>query len=569
VRLRTAVLAFVVGIAVFLTGVLASRPVSAIPAASIRILFDFGDGSYVWAAEPIGDPLATNATWHAVQSAASSNRITLDTAWSRDYGVGVLDVGGRHPPAGFVGLLQWNATSRKWQFAGTGISSLVVQDNDVIALYDAAFASPPSYSSRTPVPTPDHPWPSQEFRGDLSNSGVAGYAAPDSIQVVWDRDTGKREIGSTPAVADGRVFVTTMGWTVALDAVTGQILWNTSKARGFSSPAVFNNSVFVGTSNGTVVRLNLTDGALLWETRLLASTSFSGITSSPKVAYDRVFVGTFNETGGPGEAVALWEGNGSVAWRHPTGSIHYSSPAYSDGSVYVGVMGRYNTTSQVSFDPPYGVLSLDAATGQERWFFPTGGSVAASPAVAGPNLIAPAKDGTVYSLNRSTGALAWEASVDAGISSPAVFGDTVFVGGGSFGRPGRVVALNLVNGYLKWSFTPNGPVQSSITYAGGRVVFATNEDNGTVYALNAETGVPVWSFEPSPRDYILGSPVVADGVVYAPSDNGHVYALGPAGLDQNPQGSVGVVLIGGGILGAGILVGAVWILVRRRSRSGP
>src|SRR2546430_17592421 len=82
VRLRTAVLAFVVGIAVFLTGVLASRPVSAIPAASIRILFDFGDGSYVWAAEPIGDPLAMNATWHAVQRAASSDGITLYTAWT-------------------------------------------------------------------------------------------------------------------------------------------------------------------------------------------------------------------------------------------------------------------------------------------------------------------------------------------------------------------------------------------------------------------------------------------------------------------------------------------------------
>jgi len=387
--------------------------------------------------------------------------------------------------------------------------------------------------------------------------------------VRWDRDTGKREIGSTPAVADGKVFVTTMGWTVALDAANGQVLWNTSKAKGFSSPAVFNNSVFVGTSSGTIVRLNVTDGALLWETRLLASTSFSGITSSPKVAYDRVFVGTFNETGGPGEVVALWEGNGSVAWRHSTGSIHYSSPAYADGRVYVGVMGRYNTTSQVSFDPPYGVLSLDAATGTERWFFPTRGSVAASLAVAGPNLIAPAKDGSVYSLNRTTGALAWEASVDAGISSPAVFGDTVFVGGGTFGHPGRVVALSLVNGYLKWSYTPNGPVQSSITYAGGRVLFATNEDNGTIYALNAATGVRVWSFEPSPRDYILGSPVVADGVVYAPSDNGHIYALGPAGLDQNPLGSLGVVLIGGGILGAGILVGAVWILVRRRARSAP
>ncbi|TLZ96699.1 MAG: PQQ-like beta-propeller repeat protein, partial [Methanobacteriota archaeon] len=145
----------------------------------------------------------------------------------------------------------------------------------------------------------------------------------------------------------------------------------------------------------------------------------------------------------------------------------------------------------------------------------------------------------------------------------------VFVGGGAFGGPGRVVALNSLDGSVKWSFTPNGPVQSSLTYAGGRVVFATNEDHGTIYALDAATGALAWSFEPSPSDYILGSPVVADGVVYAPSDNGHVYALGQPLPDQNPLGSLGVVLIGGAIVGAGVVVGAVWILVRRRSRSGP
>jgi len=108
-----------------------------------------------------------------------------------------------------------------------------------------------------------------------------------------------------------------------------------------------------------------------------------------------------------------------------------------------------------------------------------------------------------------------------------------------------------------------------ITYAGGRIVFSTNEDHGTVYALDAVTGDLAWSFEPSPSDYILGSPVVADGVVYAPSDNGHVYALGPASPDQNPLGSVGVVLTGAAIVGAGVLVGVVWIVVRRRSQRGP
>src|SRR6267378_2988357 len=124
--------------------------------------------------------------------------------------------------------------------------------------------------------------------GHADPIGVAGSAAPDRIRVSWDRDTGKREIESTPAVASGKVFVTTMSWTLALDAANGHVLWNTTKAKGFSSPAVFNNSIYVGTSSGAIVRLNATDGALLWETRLLARTSFSGITSSPKVAYDRV-----------------------------------------------------------------------------------------------------------------------------------------------------------------------------------------------------------------------------------------------------------------------------------------
>src|SRR5947208_1967194 len=558
-------LAVAVGVAVLVTAGLGAWPVAGNPSVTVSILFDLGDGSYVWTTGTIPDPTATNATWLAVESAASANGLGLVTTWYPDYGVFINALGGR--PA-YVGVFGWNTTSHTWQLANVGLSKMVAQPGGTIAVYSGAYEST-SFALRRPVPTPDHPRPALEFRGDLSNSGVAGSAAPDRIRVSWDRDTGKREIASTPAVADGKVFVTTMGWTMALDAANGNVLWNTSKAKGFSSPAIFNNSVYVGTSGGTVVRLSVTDGALLWETRLLARTSFSGITSSPKVAYDRVFVGTFNETGGPGEVVALWEGNGSVAWRHATGSIHYSSPAYAEGAIYVGVMGLYNTTSQISFNPPYGVLSLDAVTGTERWFFPTGGSVAASPAALGPNLIATAKDGIVYALNRSTGALVWQTSVDAGISSPAVFGGTVFVGGGAFGGPGRVVALNSLDGSVKWSFTPNGPVQSSLTYAGGRVVFATNEDHGTIYALDAATGALAWSFEPSPSDYILGSPVVADGVVYAPSDNGHVYALGQPLPDQNPLGSLGVVLIGGAIVGAGVVVGAVWILVRRRSRSGP
>jgi outer membrane protein assembly factor BamB len=569
VKLISHAVAIVVG-ALLLIGCLSSKPVLANPAVEIRILFDFGDGTYVWANHTVADPAVTNATWLAVANAAQANGIPIASTWYPSFGVAILDVGNRHPPAGFVGLYEWNATAGGWDLTSVGISSLVVSEGDAIALYDAGFDSH-TFDVRQPVPTPDDPLPSVEFRGDLANSGASSSSVPGAVDPLWDRDTGVREIAATPAVAYGRLFVTTMHGLFALNARTGAILWTAPSARGFSSPAIFDHSVFVGTSNGTVVRLNASDGNVQWETRLLAYTLFSGITSSPKVAFDRVFIGTFNESGGPGEVVSLWANNGSVAWRHATGSVDYSSPAFADGTVYVGVMGTYNTTSQVTFDPPYGVLALNATTGEAKWFFPTVGSVAASPAIAGPRLIVPSKDGDVYAIDRESGTLAWNVSVDAGISSPAVFGGTVFVGGGSFGGDGRVVALDAASGALRWSSTPNGPVQASLTYADGKVIFATNAAHGRVYALDATSGGGVWSFEPSPAEYILGSPVVADGIVFAPSDNGHVYALGPslANPVPTPSSLSPWLYLGAPIAVVGVIAILVGFVVRRRSRRGP
>jgi outer membrane protein assembly factor BamB len=558
----------VAGVGLLAATILAPVHVAANPSVSIRILFELGDGTYVWADETIEDPAVTNATWHAVERAAAANGIAMETAWHPDFGVGIFGLGGRHPPAGFIGLFLWNGTLDGWEYALAGISSLVLGEGDVIALSNAGFASVPPWNAKTPVPTPDHPRPATEFRGDAMNSGIAGSSIPDRVRVVWEQDTGSREVGSTPAIAFGKVFVETMNRLVAMDVETGAILWTNHRARGFSSPAIFNHSVYVGTSNGTVIRLQEGTGATIWETRLLETTNFTGISSSPKVVYDWLYIGTFNESGGNGEVVALWEGNGTVMWRHPTPSVHFSSPAVADGTVYVGAMGLYNTTSQISFQPPFGVFALDAMTGEERWFFPTGGSVAASPAVVGPNLIVPSKDGTVYAINRSTGALVWESPVDAGISSPAVFGGTVFVGGGSFGSPGRVVALDAADGSVRWSFEPNGPVQSSITYAMGKIVFATNTARGTVYAINAATGSAAWSFEPSPAEYILGSPVVADGIVYVPSDNGHVVALGEAPAESRPM-TLGVVEIGSLIVAVAVVAGVVGFVLVRRRRPGP
>lgn len=499
-------------------------PARAVGPIAARILFDLGDGTYAWSLVTAPDPAAPNASWDATLAAAAAHGFSIEWGWFDCCGVAVFDVGNRNPPAGFVGLYVWNATAGTWEFADVGISSLVLRPGDSIAWYNAAFDAQ-TFEGRYPVASPDDPYPVLGFRGNLANLGTSDTNAPNGAVVLWDRDTGVAEIGSTPAVAYGRVYVTTMEGLFALDADSGQILWTNRLVKGFSSPFVFDGSLVVGGSDGRVYRVNALNGTERWNATILGQTGFSGITSSPKVYFDWAYVGTFNESGGPGEVAALWVSNGTIAWRHPTQSVHFSSPAVVDGTVYIGIVGRYNTTTQITFDPPYGLLALDARTGAERWSFPTGGSVAASPLVDESLVFVPAKDGVVYAIDRDTGGEVWRANVGAGVSSPAIKGDTLFVGGGAFGGSGRVVALNGSTGAIRWSFTPNGPVQASITYADGKIFFSTNTADGTIYALNASSGETVWTYTPSPTQFILGSPVVSDGILYAPSDNGHVYGI--------------------------------------------
>ena len=536
---------------------------------TVRFLFDLGDGTFAWANETIADPAALNATWEATLAGAARAGLTLQSSWYACCGIFISDMGDRSPPSGAVGLYVWNETSSRWDSAAVGISSLVLRDGDAVALSDNGF-DPVTFATLYPVPTPLNPYPAQEFRADFANTGASTSAAPGSIRVRWDQDLHLQEIASSPAVAYGRVYVLTLDGFFALDESNGTVVWSNPEIRGLSTPAVFNGTLLVGGSDGRVHAIDAGHGTERWNVTLLTAPQFSGVTSSPKLLFDTAYVGTFNETGGTGEVVALWATNGTLRWRHAApASISFSSPAIVDGTLYVGVIGLYNTTTQVTYDPPYGVLALDAATGAQAWFHATPASVAASPLVHGPEVIVPAKDGIVYALNATTGGVVWQADVAAGVSSPALVGSTVVVAGGSFGTGGRVSALDVGTGAVLWTFTPNGPVQSSVTAADGKVFFATNVANGTIYALNASSGGERWSYMPSPLQYILGSPVVADGAVFALSDNGHVYCFETMPVDSNPPAPVPwlpITLVSVGAVG-GVLVMIVWF--DRRRRRGP
>jgi len=117
----------------------------------------------------------------------------------------------------------------------------------------------------------------------------------------------------------------------------------------------------------------------------------------------------------------------------------------------------------------------------------------------------------------------------------------------------------------KWNVTLPGPVQSSPLLVDGHVIVATNSPQGTAYLLDAESGSILWSFTPSPADYILSSPVVADGRLFLASDNGIVYSFDcpSEGGTTTPStlGFTGITVLVA-VIGAAVI--AVVFIPRRR-----
>ncbi len=85
------------------------------------------------------------------------------------------------------------------------------------------------------------------------------------LSLKWSYTTGG-EVYSSPAVANGVVYVGSVNGTVyALDAKTGAKVWNYATGdQIYSSPAVANGVVYIGSWDNNVYALNAKTGAKLW-----------------------------------------------------------------------------------------------------------------------------------------------------------------------------------------------------------------------------------------------------------------------------------------------------------------
>lgn len=341
-----------------------------------------------------------------------------------------------------------------------------------------------------------YPWPT--IRHDLSGTGYSTSPAPHVAKLLWNYTTGGA-IYSTAAVANGMVFIgSTDGRLYALNISTGKQIWNQTAGTQYSSPAVADGVVFIGSH--TDYKVHAFDGKTgksLWN----SSSTGALIWSSPVVADGRVFIGSNGNQG----MLCLNEANGALVWNYSVGASIYSSPVVVDGRVFMG-----STNGKV--------YALNATTGAFLWSYTTGSSIWSSPAVVGGIVYIGSYDGKFYALRASTGQHVWNYTTGLVFSTPAVASGIVYTGTNN----GPLYALNASTGRQIWNYTNPG-IWSSPIVADGMVFMGSLDDR--FYALNMFTGKQIWNYTTGGAIRYSG-PAVADGLVFIGSNDGKLYAFG-------------------------------------------
>jgi len=164
----------------------------------------------------------------------------------------------------------------------------------------------------------------------------------DALGFAWEYDMRTtRPLEASPVVVDGTMYASgNWGRVHAVNAATGEEMWSydprvpgswARKAccgvvnRGL---AVWKGSVYVGSLDGRLIRLDATTGEPLWEQDTLIDRQRDyTITSAPRIVRDRVIIGNSGaEYGVRGYISAYDTASGELAWRFYTVPADPSQP---------------------------------------------------------------------------------------------------------------------------------------------------------------------------------------------------------------------------------------------------
>jgi outer membrane protein assembly factor BamB len=380
-----------------------------------------------------------------------------------------------------------------------------------------------------PAPVVNPAW-SQS--GGNASKAMGHVALGSSLTQAWEVSIGQgtslaARLAAAPVVADGRVYtIDTLATVRAFDAQTGAPLWRTqfgtekgNSSALFGGGLAYNSGRIYATNGlGFVAALDATNGGVAWQVR-----PGGPLRGSPTVAGDAIYVMSQDN-----QIYSLKLEDGSTNWSEAAaleiaGIFGVASPAYAQGTVVAGFSsGELNA---YRYENGRVVWQDALARTSIRTSVSSLSDIDADPVVDNGQVIAIGQGGRMVAMELITGQRMWELNL-AGISTPAVVGDWVFV----VTSDAKLMAIARNDGKIRWitqlpdfrkEKSKTGPINyAGPILAGGRLILAGS--NGALINVNPMDG----SFQSQVdiKDGVSFQPVVANNTLYILTDSGRLIA---------------------------------------------
>ena len=180
-----------------------------------------------------------------------------------------------------------------------------------------------------------------------SNDGLLYALDAGTGAIRWTYRTGDPLGHYQSAVVSGGVVYTGTGeYVIAVDAASGDLLWQTEQRIESDTRLVVADGIVYSTSGYTLDAVNAETGVLLWQYPIGLRVS------SPTVAGGVVYIGSED-----GHLYAIDAKTGSALWRFRTGGQIYSTPAVEDSVVYFGSADDHLYAVSTADDVPVRVIT--------------------------------------------------------------------------------------------------------------------------------------------------------------------------------------------------------------------